>query len=622
MHIKTQQLELEVGKDQFTIYFEGTKWCSSFHYFVLADGTEIYFKEAKQITQILYQSGVGNGICTRYEAFANADVSFETLIWVEESTQDIYFEWIPLKEETAISKVYFPAFMEFDERKEEHYSLVNYHQGLLIPNSWETPLQQLPFDGMLNSCAAYMPWFAQVKDKIGYIAIHLSPSDGGYTIDHPQNGPYTHLGMYHLARFDHMEYRRVVRFTFVKEADPTRVCKVYRQYAKEIGLLTTLKEKATRNPLVDKLIGAAFVHKGIKTHICEDSEFYDAENPKKNDTLIPFSIREQEIHNYYKKGINKLYLHLDGWAQPGYDNQHPDYLPACIEAGGWEGLKALSDTIKNCHYMLGLHDQYRDYYFSAKTFDKDFALTHRDGSIFEMSRWAGGHQSYLCASQAAYYVKRNFKEILSHGIHLEASYLDVFTCNEADQCYHPWHKMDRAECLRYRNACFDYLQSIHILPSSEEASDYAMRSLVFCHYAPYQFMMSAPEAPHLGIPVPLFNLVYHDCLIIPWYMDEPEGKEDYMLYALLNGGAAYLDKDGAYPNIDGAFFDESYQQALDHKIARYHVVSTLQEKVAKEEMVRHEFIDRCWYKQRSYFANGITVEVDLKENHYQITYPE
>ena len=34
-----------------------------------------------------------------------------------------------------------------------------------------------------------------------------------------------------------------------------------------------------------------------------------------------------------------LYLHLDGWAQPGYDNQHPDYLPACKEAGGWEDMK-------------------------------------------------------------------------------------------------------------------------------------------------------------------------------------------------------------------------------------------------------------------------------------------
>ena len=60
-------------------------------------------------------------------------------------------------------------------------------------------------------------------------------------------------------------------------------------------------------------------------------------------------------------GVDKLYLHLDGWAEPGYDNNHPDYLPACTEAGGWEGMKELSDTMKELGFMFGIHDQYRDF---------------------------------------------------------------------------------------------------------------------------------------------------------------------------------------------------------------------------------------------------------------------
>ena len=140
-------------------------------------------------------------------------------------------------------------------------------------------------------------------------------------------------------------------------------------------------------------------------------------------------------------GIKKLYLHLDGWAEPGYDNQHPDILPPCIQAGGWDGLKKLSDTMQTYNYMLGLHDQYRDYYFNAKSFDPANACMNEDGSIFDMARWAGGRQSLLCASQAAMYVKRNFTELLKHGIYLEASYLDVFTCNEGDECFNPEHMM-------------------------------------------------------------------------------------------------------------------------------------------------------------------------------------
>lgn len=33
--------------------------------------------------------------------------------------------------------------------------------------------------------------------------------------------------------------------------------------------------------------------------------------------------------------------------------------------------------------------------------------------------------------------------------------------------------------------------------------------------------------------------------------------EDYMLYALLAGGAPYLVRDGAYPNTDGADGEKS-----------------------------------------------------------------
>ena len=45
-------------------------------------------------------------------------------------------------------------------------------------------------------------------------------------------------------------------------------------------------------------------------------------------------IQISEVKQLHKSGVSKMYLHLDSWAQPGYDNQHPDYIPACEEAGG------------------------------------------------------------------------------------------------------------------------------------------------------------------------------------------------------------------------------------------------------------------------------------------------
>ena len=414
-----------------------------------------------------------------------------------------------------------------------------------------------------------------------------------------------------------MDYRRCLEYTFLNNCDYNDLCKVYRNYVKEHGLFTSLEEKAARVPSVNDLIGCSFVHCGIKTNVNPKSDFYDPENPEKNNFITTFAAREKEVENLYQLGVRKMYLHLDGWAEPGYDNHHPDYLPACIEAGGWEGMKSLVDTMHRLGFMFGIHDQYRDYYLDAPTFDPAYATMLPDGTYPQHARWAGGPQTYLCGTQAPYYVRRNFTEILSHGIKLDGTYLDVFTCNEGDECANPLHRMTRKECYEFRKSCFDWLLSKGILSSSEEVSDWSMQSLVFCHYAPYHFMLQAPGTPKDGIPVPLFNLVYHDCVIEPWMMDKLSDTEDLMLYALLNGGAPYLIRDGAYANTDGSF-SEGAALEMKENIRRCEVVAGLHEKVAKCEMVKHELLDDTGMKQRTTFSDGTTVTVDFAANHYEI----
>lgn len=601
------------------------RWAEEYHpRILLQDGSEIFFSDAKQITHETYTvSGVGDGIRSTYSGFMSGrkpiPFSFQTLVWVERSTDQVIFEWIPVNDEGySIKAVYWPGEMAFEEGKENWYSVLNIQQGLLLPNNWGKELTKIGFDGQLCTCEAYMPWFGQIRPEGGYIAICETPWDAAYQVNHPADGPFTHVSYRWLPSLGKMSYRRAVRCTFLPGCDYNDLCKCYRAYVKETGHFTSLAEKALKNPNVDRLIGCGFVHKGIKTEVQPTSMFFDPENPTKNNMLIPFAQREAEMRHFKELGVEKLYLHLDGWGQPGYDNKHPDYLPACKEAGGWEGLRSLSDAMQECGYLFGLHDQYRDFYFDAETFQEEYACVAPDGTIFDKARWAGGRQSYLCASQAPAYVKRNFEEVMSHGVRLQGSYLDVFTCNEPDECDHPMHRMTRRECLEYRAKCFDYLTSKGIVPSSEEVTDWAMKSLVFAHYGPYDFMMTPPGTPKKGIPAPLYNLVYHDCMILPWPMDKHPG-EDYMLYALLNGGGAYLDKDGAYPNTDGAF-DTGVEKKLEDQIARWRIVAELQEKVAKCELARHELLTKDGRKQRSTFCDGTTVTVDFDADSYEIQY--
>ncbi|WP_346428303.1 DUF5696 domain-containing protein [Bifidobacterium sp. SO1] len=537
------------------------------------------------------------------------------------------------------------------------------------------------FKGRFETAGGYMPWYAQIRggsdaNRPGYIAICETPWNAGYEIEHPANGVDdgtandsdtaaangttvptgtannvsvspssgsvptgtantvmsteataerrhlstaigTRIGMWFEPSLGRMSYRRIVRYRFLDHADHTSVAKTYRAYVNERGRLRTLAEKAARNPSVRDLIGCSWMHVGIKTVVQPESRYYDHEHPELNQHVTSFAARRKQLDTLHELGAGRIYMHLDGWAEPGYDNSHPDYLPACEEAGGWAGMKALVD---DCHAhgdLFGTHDQYRDYYFSAPTFNRNNAVQLTDGTNPEQSIWAGGHQTFLCAELAPDYVRRNFAQIAANGVKLDCAYLDVFTCNEGDECANPEHRMTRRDCYVRRAECFEYLLSHGILSSSEEVSDWAVPSLVFCHYAPYDFQMRDPSAPRQGVPVPLYNLVYHDCVIEPWMMERVAGGDDYMLYALINGGAPYLIRDAAYVGVDGDMSPEQKAQA-ENDIERCNTVAALHEKVGMSELIRHDFVGGDPLVQRSTFADGTVVTCDFHTQTYAI----
>ncbi|MDO4295384.1 MAG: DUF5696 domain-containing protein [bacterium] len=626
--ITVQVGRVRVGLEESTLQMKieaaGTVWSTQKDwtpYLLLQDGRQLAFTEGRKIEHEVIKNGVGAGILSSYEGYEGAEhFAFKTLIWVEEANESLHMEWIPICEEGVKGKeVHWPAALHAELPMEgEGYTLLNSGQGLLLPDTWPVELNQLHFNGTFLTAGSYMPWFGQVKGKSGYLAIAETPWDAGVEVRHPAGGPSTEVRTRWDASLGSMRERRCLLYRFFEDCDYNKLCKAYRSYVKEIGHFCSLKEKAARVPSVEKLIGCSFVHFGIKTHVNPASDFFDSEAPDKNNRLTSFEQRRQTIEEIHRLGVENMYLHLDGWAEPGYDNKHPDYSPACEEAGGWEGMRKLADTLHEYGYLFGIHDQYRDYYLDAPSFDEAYAVQLADGSMPTHKRWAGGPQSYLCSSQAPYYVRRNFKKIKENGIDLDCAYLDVFTCNEGDECDNPMHRITRRESYEYRGRCFAWLLAQGILSSSEEVSDWSIRNLVFCHYAPYTFMLQAPNTPKNGIPVPLFNLVYHDCVIEPWMMDKNSETEDLMLYALLNGGAPYLIREGAYANTDGSFESE-YQFSLAEQAERCAIVAKLHEKVAEQEMLRHELLTADGSRQRTVFADGTKVTVDFIKNTYEIS---
>ncbi len=559
--------------------------------------SKLYFDEAAAIKVSPYKTGLGEGYQVHFEGFDKAQAAFETLLWVESATGHLHCEFIPLSL-PKVKEVVWPAPFIADEKGS--YAVLTHLQGYLLPTDWPHEGPKLPFNGQLCSCGAYMPWFGEISPKGGYLCYVRQPWDSAYNCVHPAGGP-TRMQVRHLPSLGQIEGQRQVTYVFTPSgSDYVTLCKVYRSFAEQAGLAVTLKEKGERCEGLDKLIGSSVLHVGVKTHVSPDSAYHDKENPENNDKLHTFSERAKLVEHLTQQGAGRMYLHLDGWGEPGYDNKHPDYLPACEAAGGYQGLKDLIATCRKHGHLFGLHDQYRDYYLDAPTYDPDNAVVLADGTLFEMARWAGGKQNYLCTALAPDYVRRNYTELFKQGVTMDCVYLDVFTCNEPDECIHPRHRVTRKQSLENRLRCFDYMMQQGILPSSEEAVDWALPSLVFCHWAPYTQM---------GIPTPIYNLVYHDCLLIPWMMGygvwgTPEGDLGF-LHALLNAGMGYVDE-----KLEG--------EALEENLSRLKVVAALQERLAHEQMVSHRFLSEDRRVQQTEFSDGTVVTVDFNKETYDI----
>lgn len=574
------------------------QWDQSFQPYFVIDNVKTYFNQAQSI----HHQVENNLMISRYQF---ETFSFKTIVYTNDD-DEVFFEFEEVTP-CAIDKVFWPGPMSFNQKRSDWLTYLNYQQGLMIPNDWEYPLTSLVFDGLFNTAAAYMPWIAQSKPEGSYLCTCLTPWDAGYRLTPPAN----QVGFYLNKSLGKISYKRIFRYTFFEGSDINIITKRYRQTVEKQKHFKTLLEKKKLVPHLSDLVGSVVVHTGIKTNIEPDSRMFKDDSLNK---VTPYSDILKIVEQAHDLGVNKLYLHLDGWAQPGYDNQHPDYNQAVIEAGGWQGFKDLVKGVQEKGYLFGLHDQYRDYYFKAPSFDLNKAVLLEDGGHPIHSYWAGGQQTYLCSAFVLDYVKRNFEILKNQGINLDAAYLDVFTCNEADECFNKAHQVSRRQGYQHRLDCFSYLLDHQLLSSSEEVNEWALESLVFCHYAPYDFMLREPGSKKFGIPIPLFNMVYHDCVIIPWMMENHED-DDYFLYALLNGGIPYLRRDGAYQNIDGSFESQQELEGQEH-LKRSQIVSELHQQVAYQKIENYR-IDGDIHQTT--FSNKIVVSVNLKSKEYNIS---
>ena len=522
------------------------------------------------------------------------DCALQLFMCLEGSSEELVCEVVPTEGSAQIKELRWPKAFQ---PSTVDATVIPAMQGMLLPANW--PRKVFLYDPMTYGRGLYMPWWGYEMGKAAAVVILETPEDAGCYMDHPAGGP-TLMELRWVHSLGKLGYPRRARIAFFDEGNYVTCAKRYRQYVIEAGKFVSLKEKIARSPIVGKLIGTPVVHTGIFSEIQPGSIYYDKSDPAKNHHLVTFDARAAEIEKLAKKGVKRAYVHLDGWGFRGYDNLHPDILPPCPGAGGWDGMKRFSEVCDRLGYVFAIHDQYRDYYCDAASYQDRHTIINEYGDRPIESIWYGGRQSILCSSFAPGYVKRNHKALLDHGIKLRGAYLDVFAVVAPDECYNPEHPVTRADCLKCRGECFDIVRAQLGVVSSEEPADWAVPHLDLVHHGPYALDPNPGSGPAMGIPVPLFNLVYHDAIILPWSASVtkggwgiPDGDAGYA-HCLLNAGIPYLSLDP----------DKAERE-------RMRTICALHTRVGLLEMTNHEFLDKSYRKQRTTFADGTTVTVDF-----------
>jgi hypothetical protein len=563
-----------------------------------------------------YDTGFKTGVKIRLERFRDLgllnagpelDLALCLTVCLEGKEEDPVCEAVAIEHETTVRQLDWPK--ELDARDVEYTALSN-GRGNLLPRDWPQAYDPINHGGTdksfvesnLIECWS-MSWWGFQKGKSAMVVIVETPDDAAYKFRHPAGGP-TVIGPRWRASLGKLGYLRSVRMCFIPEGNYVDMAKRYRRYVVDIGRFVSLKEKIARDPLVAQLIGTPHLRQSIKRNYKPGSFRWDAKNPEKNYSVTTFDERVRQLRELKAKGINRLYVTLSAWPYQGYDRQHPDALPPAPEAGGWDGMKRWADACKELGYLYNLHDQYRDYYVDAPSYDPQFAVHEEDaisqatafpgtrfgfwkeGYLPFMDHWDGGAMTYLDARFAPGHLIKNYQLMFDHEIKMQGSYLDVFGYIPPTEDFNPEHPLSRADCMKFQAECFTWVRNNLGIVGTEDGADWVIPYVDYANEA----------SPGRCISVPLYELVYHDAVLTP------EGELRDPLRCLLNGGYPTLPRD------------------LDNKkdMDFLHAICALHERVALLEMTNHEFLDEDHKKERTTFSDGTTVTIDRVAGSFDI----
>ncbi len=401
-------------------------------------------------------------------------------------------------------------------------------------------------------------------------------------------------------------YDKKLRLIFFDQGGYVAMCKRYRQYADEIGLLVTFDEKIQRNPElaegIDLLVGAADIWSW------------------NGDKL-------QTVDKLREMGFDRIL-----WSSGG----SPEQIKAMNAMDGVLTSKydIYQDIMDPARYpeLPGIHDGW-----IPEAWPDDLAWDSPDG------HWTRGWAvdpkekgkpripcGVLCSLKAVPYAEKRLSKLLETTPY-RAQFLDTTVASPWRECWNPDHPMTRTQCKIARMELLGLLgERFNLVCGSETGID---ASVPYCDY--YEGMMSLGpyRCPESGryidriwdeVPevvekyqlgetyrLPLFELVYHGCVVSYWYWGDHNVKFPSMWWKRDLFNALY----GTPPMY--CFTQDFLDANRDRFVESYKIAAPVSRLTGRVEMTDHQFLTEDRRVQKTSFANGVSVVVNFGDKEYR-----
>ena len=422
--------------------------------------------------------------------------------------------------------------------------------------------------------------------------------------------------------------------------------RAYRHIARRNGWLMTWAEKRREFPMVDQMFGAADFKPFVFGRILSTSRFNQT---GKEQTRLSYTFQEAAQvaeHLHRDLEIDKAMYVLAGWIHRGYDNQHPDILPAAPECGGSDAMADCARRVKDCGFLFGLHDNYQDMYEDAPSWNAKYLNKNASGEPKMGGNWWGGQAWQVCAIEQVSLAARpetnlpKIAELFGPTIY----FIDTTFAWGLVTCEDPTHPMSRWDDMKWKSRLCDLAKEHFGLFGSEEGREWAIPHADYMEgLLSHKIGADRPGKGYArrgdGKVIPMFEIVYGDCINLYGHQSDraTPDRPDYILSCLLYaempvyafGPHLYYEEKVIFSSPEGlapyarcfARADNGWAQGLnetDRLIKNtYEVLSWVNRLTAETPMTNHRFLTDDGNVEWSQF-NDVQIWVNYGSETYTV----